>query len=320
LKNLNEIKASVAIPVYNEQRSLRDFLECLLSQTLKPDEIIFCDGGSSDKTLSILRQYQDNNPTIKIVNRDGVCRGAGRNSAIESSKNDFVALIDVGNLPVNNWLELLVEEIIENSDIEVVYGAVCPQQDNLISKSLSSFILGRRNHNQLLDRSVASMIIKKEAWRKAGKFPQSDDGSYVVEDLRFLEKLEALGLKTTNKQSALTNWGLPESYVEIYKRFFNLNLGSHKNGYSKLLLKGILRNYAICFLMLLASALVNMFFLFLIPIFLFFRVYSYHRFNMWFKESNFYEKSSHLITGIFVFSVIDMASINSFLSARFYQE
>ena len=89
MKESKEIKVSIAVPVFNEQGNLNSFVECLLSQTIQPEEIIFCDGGSTDETVSILRNYQKEFPTIKLVKREGLCRGSGRNSAIEASKNDL---------------------------------------------------------------------------------------------------------------------------------------------------------------------------------------------------------------------------------------
>tara|TARA_Y100000590_G_scaffold209902_1_gene237831 strand:+ start:970 stop:1932 length:963 start_codon:yes stop_codon:yes gene_type:complete len=320
LKESKEIKVSIAVPVFNEQGNLNSFVECLLSQTIQPEEIIFCDGGSTDETVSILRNYQKEFPTIKLVKREGLCRGSGRNSAIEASKNDFVALVDAGNLPEINWLELLVEEIVRSPEIEVVYGAVKPQQDNSITKSLSSFILGKRDHDQLLDRSVASMLIKKEVWIKAGKFPESNDGSYIVEDLRFLDNLEGIEPNSKTKKIAFTNWKLPYTYFAIYKRFYNLTLGANKNGYTKLLIQGIFRNYLICFLLLFSSIIINKYLFFLIPSFLLLRVYSYHKFNNWFHESNLLMKLLHLSKGLIVFSVIDLASINSFITSRLKNE
>tara|TARA_B100001123_G_C15271719_1_gene1010577 strand:- start:925 stop:1887 length:963 start_codon:yes stop_codon:yes gene_type:complete len=316
LKDKKKIKVSVAIPVFNEQGSLKDFLERMLSQTINPDEIIFCDGGSTDRTVSILDGYKKKFTNIKLVNREGLCRGSGRNSAIEASSNELVALIDVGNVPETNWLELLIEELIRFPELEVVYGAVKPQQNNSITKSLSSFILGKKEHNQLLDKSVASMLIRKETWMKAGKFPQSEDGSYIVEDLRFLNKLENLDLKTIKINSAFTNWSLPDNYLDIYKRFYNLTLGANKIGYTKLLLGGVLRNYLICLLIFISSFFLNAYLLFLIPCFLLLRVYSYHRFNIWFKGENLFVKSLYLLQGLLVFSIIDFASINSFMSSR----
>ena len=54
-----EIKISVIIPTYNEEKNISKLLYSLLNQSHKPDEIIISDGGSTDKTtkefISILK-------------------------------------------------------------------------------------------------------------------------------------------------------------------------------------------------------------------------------------------------------------------------
>ena len=79
------LKISVIIPILNEEKSLKQLLDSLLKQTLKPDEIIICDGGSSDKSIFIIDSYNKKNKTIKLVNKESTCRGSGRNLSIKDS-------------------------------------------------------------------------------------------------------------------------------------------------------------------------------------------------------------------------------------------
>ena len=49
-------KVSVIIPVYNTEQYLRECLDSVINQTLKDIEIICIDDGSTDNSLSILRE------------------------------------------------------------------------------------------------------------------------------------------------------------------------------------------------------------------------------------------------------------------------
>ena len=51
------IKISVVVPTLNEEINIAKFLDSLLNQTRKPDEIIISDGGSIDKTVFIINNY-----------------------------------------------------------------------------------------------------------------------------------------------------------------------------------------------------------------------------------------------------------------------
>jgi len=50
-------RISVAICTYNGERFLAAQLESIAQQTRLPDELVVCDDGSTDQTLSIIRSF-----------------------------------------------------------------------------------------------------------------------------------------------------------------------------------------------------------------------------------------------------------------------
>ena len=93
---------SVIVPCYNEEESLPFFYERiqqvaaqLLEKHHLKTECIFIDDGSQDQTLSLLRQFSQENPQMKYVS---FSRNFGKEAAIyaglEHSKGDFVAMLD----------------------------------------------------------------------------------------------------------------------------------------------------------------------------------------------------------------------------------
>ncbi|WP_426475251.1 glycosyltransferase family 2 protein [Chryseobacterium balustinum] len=57
-------KNSVALCTYNGEKYIREQIDSILEQSLKVDEIIVCDDGSTDKTLSILAEFENKFPDI----------------------------------------------------------------------------------------------------------------------------------------------------------------------------------------------------------------------------------------------------------------
>ena len=56
------MKTSVVMSTYNGERYIFEQLESLRKQTMKPDEVLIFDDGSSDSTVSLVSKYiQDNN-------------------------------------------------------------------------------------------------------------------------------------------------------------------------------------------------------------------------------------------------------------------
>ena len=187
---MKSINISVIVPVLNEEDNIIFFLNSLINQTLKPNEIIICDGGSTDKTLSLIRDFQINNKEIILTKEKSICRGSGRNIAIKQSKSNYIALIDAGTYADKFWLERMANIIVSKDSIDIIFGVVKPIINNNFDLSLSTVILGKYYDNYLLIPTVASILLKKESLEIIGYFPTNAKGKYVVEDLIFLNNIK----------------------------------------------------------------------------------------------------------------------------------
>lgn len=56
---------SVAMTTYNGEKFVCEQIESILNQSMKVDEIIVCDDGSSDSTIELLKKYP-----VKVVQND----------------------------------------------------------------------------------------------------------------------------------------------------------------------------------------------------------------------------------------------------------
>ena len=72
---MNQIKVSVIVPVYNAQQYLKDTLDTILGQSLKSIEIICVDDGSSDESLSILKDYQNKDSRLIVLTQQNQYAG-----------------------------------------------------------------------------------------------------------------------------------------------------------------------------------------------------------------------------------------------------
>ncbi|HJO90632.1 MAG TPA: glycosyltransferase, partial [Anaerolineales bacterium] len=81
------MRISLTITVHNEEANIRRLFSSILEQTRLPDELIICDGGSTDNTVAIMSEYSDQLPLTVLV-RPGVNISTGRNVAIRESSGD----------------------------------------------------------------------------------------------------------------------------------------------------------------------------------------------------------------------------------------
>jgi glycosyltransferase involved in cell wall biosynthesis len=176
------MKISVIATVKNEGEALRRLLDSLVGQTRVPDEVVFCDGGSTDNTVTILDTYRDLLP-LKITSAPGSNISQGRNQAISAAAGPIIAATDAGVCLDPAWLAELVRPIEEDgafvasgwfeadsfTDFEVVMGAtVLPDLEDI-------------DPNTFLPSS-RSVAFRKEAWQAVGGYPEWLDYS---EDLIF---------------------------------------------------------------------------------------------------------------------------------------
>ena len=66
----NQVKISIIVPVYNAEMFLEESLKSLVSQTEKEIEIICVNDGSTDKSEQILKNYQDKDKRIRVINQE----------------------------------------------------------------------------------------------------------------------------------------------------------------------------------------------------------------------------------------------------------
>jgi glycosyltransferase involved in cell wall biosynthesis len=101
---------SLYIASYNAEKTIEKSIKSILQQTLKPKEIIVINDCSTDKTLSLLKNFNQ----IKIINnKKNYGLAKSRNIALKYSKYDLLASIDSDVICKKNWLEKLFNTMIK---------------------------------------------------------------------------------------------------------------------------------------------------------------------------------------------------------------
>ena len=88
------IKVSVILPVYNVSEYLRQCMDSIIAQTLKDIEIICVDDGSTDDSLSILKEYADRDERVKVIQQANAGAGAARNKGLEVATGEYLSFLD----------------------------------------------------------------------------------------------------------------------------------------------------------------------------------------------------------------------------------
>ncbi|HEV7682694.1 MAG TPA: glycosyltransferase [Pyrinomonadaceae bacterium] len=217
---------SVIIPVRNEEDSIRPLLDALLSQTLRPAEIVISDNGSTDKSVEIISQYIASGAPIKLIRGAQGLPGRGRNLAAAKASHEWLAFIDAGVRPDVNWLEALSSVSQGDESVDVVYGSYEPITNTFFKECAAiAFVPPLENieGHPMRTRSIASALMRRSAWEAAGGFPED---LRSAEDLLFMDKVEALGNRVSFAPGAVVHWDIQPTLGKTFRRFF---IYSHNN-------------------------------------------------------------------------------------------
>ena len=119
------MKFSIIVPIYNAEKYLATTLESIIEQTIDFEtttEIILVDDGSTDKSSTICKQYQEKFPAnIKYIYTENSGPGNARNIGINmiSSDSDITGFIDADDYISENTLQCVQNFFEQNSTVKL---------------------------------------------------------------------------------------------------------------------------------------------------------------------------------------------------------
>ena len=108
---------SIVVPIYNVEGYLKKCLDSILNQTFVDYEIILVNDGSTDQSLSIIKEYMSKYPDIKLINQENKGLSEARNSGLKEARGNYVLFVDSDDFIDKDLLLNLNDSIINNPDL-----------------------------------------------------------------------------------------------------------------------------------------------------------------------------------------------------------
>jgi glycosyltransferase involved in cell wall biosynthesis len=112
---MNKPKVSVLVPICNVERYLRECLDSLVNQTLEDIEIICINDGSTDSSLSIIREYERRDQRIVVIDKPNSGYGDSMNKGIDISRGEYIGIVESDDFAVIDMFEKLYKAAKKDS-------------------------------------------------------------------------------------------------------------------------------------------------------------------------------------------------------------
>jgi glycosyltransferase involved in cell wall biosynthesis len=193
------VKVSVVIPVYNDEKCLKNCLKALSEQEESADEIIVIDNNCTDKSIEVAASY----PGIKIFKepRQGII--PARNKGFSQAKYEILIKCDTDTIPPKYWVGRIKDDF-KNLQIDALG---MPAYLYGLGPFNGSFIWSAYRHcvNSVFKCEVlygACYAIKKSVWEKIKKETSLNDEE-VHEDVELSVLLKKNGFKISYDNSLI---------------------------------------------------------------------------------------------------------------------
>ena len=113
---------SIITVVRNNEKYLEETIKSVLDQTYKNFEFIVIDGNSTDKTLDIIKKY-DNEINYWISEDDKGIYDAF-NKGLDLAKGKYIVFVNSDDILTNNAIKMLSEYDTKYPNIDFLFGSV----------------------------------------------------------------------------------------------------------------------------------------------------------------------------------------------------
>ena len=104
-------KASVIIPVYNNESFIRETLDSVKNQTFTDFEVLCVDDGSSDGSAKIIQEYEASDKRFHYIFQKNSGAGPARNNGLSKARGEYISFLDGDDMYYPNYLEKMIDAL-----------------------------------------------------------------------------------------------------------------------------------------------------------------------------------------------------------------
>ena len=221
---------SIVVPILNEERYIRIFLDSIISSDFDKSkmEVLLIDGGSSDKTVEIIREHQKDYPFLKLLHNPKKIVPVAMNIGIREAKGEYIIRLDAHASYPKDYFSKLIKyhKELDASNI----GGVCKTKilnftttSKAIKRVLTSpfgvgnatFRVGAKSIQEV--DTVPFGCYRREVFDEVGLY---DERLVRNQDIELNKRLKALGKKILLVPDIVCTYFAREDFKSFIKNNF----------------------------------------------------------------------------------------------------
>jgi len=229
-RNVYEPTVSVIVPVLNSEATIRDLLESLIKVDYDEGklEVIFVDGGSTDKTREIIEEYP-----VKLILESRKGLNLARNVGFKSSQGEILLFTDSDCVVPTDWARRIVRNF-EEAGVGCVGGSTSRHKDRFLSRYADDSImpvLRKFKKREVLENvepplrypAGCNMAFRRSAVEEVNGFDEEIHHGFDEDEL--VERICNAGYRMVLDPETVIEHQYRGAFASFLKRTFNYGRG-----------------------------------------------------------------------------------------------
>ena len=186
---------SITVPTYNNQETIVQCVESLVSQQYRPLEVVVVDDGSTDGTSGLAKNLTQRFENIRLVQTEHFGASHARNVGIRESVGEILLFADADAMYSSDYLTKGLQIILADPGIGgvCVTGTIWIRKNTFISRGIAlEYEMKQRFLSDGKWEPYFAFLYTRESLVKAGGF---DEELFQGEDKDLFQRVKAAGYR-----------------------------------------------------------------------------------------------------------------------------